>query len=172
MSKHPSKQKGARKQKRAWLAAIASLLLVWTCAGQLQDSLAQTPRPAQQQGTTTPPQQRPRRVGSIPAPTPNAPRATPTPAPQEVDEDEVVRVETQLVTVPVTVTDRTGRTLTNLRAENFALYEDGRPQRVANFIATDAPFEVALLLDTSGSTRAEVGLIRRAANAFIDALRP
>lgn len=84
----------------------------------------------------------------------------------------MVRVETQLVTVPVTVTDRTGRTLTNLRAENFVLYEDGRPQRVANFIATDAPFEVALLLDTSGSTRAEVGLIRRAANAFIDALRP
>ncbi|HEX9919704.1 MAG TPA: VWA domain-containing protein, partial [Pyrinomonadaceae bacterium] len=106
-------------------------------------------------------------------PAQQTPRATPTPAArEEVDEDDVVRVETQLVTVPVTVTDRAGRTLTNLRAENFALYEDGRPQRVSNFIATDAPFEVALLLDTSGSTRAEVGLIRRAANAFIDALRP
>ena len=163
MSKYPS------KQKRARLAAVASLLLLLTCAGQLRTSLSQTLLPAQDA-----PRQRPRRVGSTPPPAQQTPRATPTPAPaaEEVDEDDVVRVQTQLVTVPVTVTDHTGRTLTNLRAENFALYEDGRPQRVANFIATDAPFEVALLLDTSGSTRAEVGLIRRAANAFIDALRP
>jgi Ca-activated chloride channel family protein len=173
MSKHPSKQKHARRQKRAWLAVIAPLLLLWPCAGQLSHSRAQTSRPPQQQQQGAQPQQRPRRVGSTTAtPTMPAPRATPAPTPQEVDEDDVVRVETQLVTVPVTVTDRTGRTLTNLRAENFALYEDGRPQRIANFIATDAPFEVALLLDTSGSTRAEVGLIRRAANVFIEALRP
>lgn len=172
MPKHPSKQKRARR------AALASLILPLfvlfvAVVGQLAVSLAQT--------TQTPqaaPRQRPRRVGStLPPPTPAqvTPRptpATPPTAAEEVGEDDVVRVETQLVTVPVTVTDRTGRTLTNLRAENFALFEDGRPQRVANFIATDAPFEVALLLDTSGSTRAEVGLIRRAANVFIDALRP
>ncbi|HEV2799794.1 MAG TPA: VWA domain-containing protein [Pyrinomonadaceae bacterium] len=164
MSKHPSKQKRTRH------AAVVSLLLfVLSSAGLLANSAAQTPQPA--------PQQRPRRVNSTPptssaTPAPRTASPTPAPAVEEVDEDDVVRVETQLVTVPVTVTDRTGRTLTNLRAENFALYEDGRPQRVANFIATDAPFEVALLLDTSGSTRAEVGLIRRAANAFIDALRP
>ncbi|HZH29657.1 MAG TPA: VWA domain-containing protein [Pyrinomonadaceae bacterium] len=173
MLKHPSKQKHARRQKRAWLAALAPLFLLWPCAGQLSHSLAQASPPARQQQQGAQPQQRPRRVNSTTAPPAKvAPRATPAPTPQEVDEDEVVRVETQLVTVPVTVTDRTGRTLTNLRAENFALYEDGRPQRIANFIATDAPFEVALLLDTSGSTRAEVGLIRRAANAFIEALRP
>jgi VWFA-related protein len=161
MSKYSS------KQKRARLAAIVSLLALLPLAGELRISLAQTPPGAQ--GT---PQQRPRRVGANSPPAKAVPPAPPAAAPQEVDGDDVVRVETQLVTVPVTVTDRTGRTLTNLRAENFALYEDGRPQRVANFIATDAPFEVALLLDTSGSTRAEVGLIRRAANAFIDALRP
>ena len=151
-----------------------SMLLFLPGTGQLQISFSQTPRPAQQDA---PPQRRPRRVGSTtrattPPPAKDATRATPAPVAEEVDEDDVVRVETQLVTVPVTVTDRAGRTLTNLRAENFALYEDGRAQRVANFIATDAPFEVALLLDTSGSTRAEVGLIRRAANVFIDALRP
>jgi Ca-activated chloride channel family protein len=166
MSKNPS------KQKRPRLVAIAALLLLLLSGiVQLPTSRAQTPRAGQPQPQQ---QQRPRRVGSTQEtpPAKDAPRATTTPAVEEVDEDDVVRVETQLVTVPVTVTDRTGRTLTNLRAENFALYEDGRPQRVANFIATDAPFEVALLLDTSGSTRAEVGLIRRAANAFIEALRP
>ena len=70
------------------------------------------------------------------------------------------------------VTDASGRPVTGLRADNFQIYEDGRPQKIANFATTEAPFEVALLLDTSGSTRSEVGLIRRAALAFIEALRP
>jgi VWFA-related protein len=83
----------------------------------------------------------------------------------------VVRVETQLVTVPAVVTDRNGRPMTDLRAENFVVLEDGKEQRVTNFATTDAPFEIALLLDTSGSTRDELGLIRDAANAFINALR-
>jgi len=91
---------------------------------------------------------------------------------EEVDEGDVVRVETQLVTVPAVVTDRTGRPIPTLRQENFAVFEDGKPQRLTNFATTDAPFEIALLLDTSGSTREELGLIRDAANAFISALRP
>ena len=165
MSKYPS------KQKRARLAALVSLLSLSLHAGQLQVTFAQSPPPppsaTQPEGA---PRQRPRRVGST-TPGRETPRST-APAIEEVDDDDVVRVDTQLISVPVTVTDRTGRPLTNLRAENFALYEDGRPQRVTNFITSDAPFEVALLLDTSGSTRAEVGLIRRAANAFIEALRP
>jgi VWFA-related protein len=90
---------------------------------------------------------------------------------EEVDDNDVVRVETQLVSVPAIVTDADGRPVAGLRPENFVLYEDGRPQQIANFGTTDAPFEVALLLDTSGSTRADVALIRGAANAFIDSLR-
>lgn len=127
----------------------------------------------------TAPQQRPRRVNTKRPIQNGTPTATPAPrtdAPptiaEEVDEGDVVRVDTQLVPVPVVVRDRAGRPITGLRAENFAVYEDGRPQRVATFSTAAAPFEVALLLDTSGSTRAEVALIRRAANAFIEALRP
>jgi Ca-activated chloride channel family protein len=84
----------------------------------------------------------------------------------------VVRVDTQLVPVPVVVRDRDGLPVMGLTASDFQIYEDDRPQRVAAFATSDAPFEVALLLDTSGSTREEVGRIRRAALAFIDALRP
>ncbi|MGB8510916.1 MAG: VWA domain-containing protein [Pyrinomonadaceae bacterium] len=124
---------------------------------------------------STAPQERPRRVGAAPqiAP-PSKPSATPrkTAAGEEVGEDDVVRVDTQLVSVPAVVTDRTGKPLTNLRADNFTILEDGQPQKIANFATTEAPFEVALLLDTSGSTRAEVGLIRRAAQSFVEALRP
>ena len=119
--------------------------------------------------------QRPRRVSPAPTPPPT-PAGRPAPrkgaAGEEVDEDDVVRIETQLVSVPAIVTDRTGRPLTGLSAADFQIFEDGRPQKIANFSTTDAPFEVALLLDTSGSTRAEVGLIRAAARAFIEALRP
>jgi len=90
----------------------------------------------------------------------------------EVDEGDVVRVETQLVSVPAVVTNSAGRPLIGLRAENFLLFENGQQQKITNFATTDAPFEIALLLDTSGSTRVDVDLIRQAANAFIAALRP
>lgn len=120
--------------------------------------------------------QRPRRVS--PTPTPAEAAAPPkSPAPkasgvEEVDEGDVVRIETQLVSVPAVVTDRAGRPLTGLSASDFQIFEDGRPQKIANFSTTEAPFEVALLLDTSGSTREDVGLIRAAARAFVEALRP
>jgi VWFA-related protein len=90
----------------------------------------------------------------------------------EVDaDDEVVRIDTRLVTVPVAVIDRNGHAISGLRAENFALYEDGKLQRISNFATTDAPFEVALLLDTSGSTRADIDLIRNAAKLFVNSLK-
>ena len=122
--------------------------------------------------------QRPRRVGQpqpAPTPSPDSPQQRQKQAAQqgeEVDEGDVVRIETQLVSVPTVVTDRTGKPVSGLRADNFLVFEDGRPQKIANFATAEAPFEVALLLDTSGSTRAELGLIRRAALAFIEALRP
>jgi Ca-activated chloride channel homolog len=113
-------------------------------------------------------QQRPRRVGSEqqPAPTPKNVNAG-----DEVDEGDVVRVDTQLVSVPAVVTDGSGRPLSNLRQDNFQLFEDGKPQTITNFGTTQTPFEIALLLDTSGSTRDDVALIRQAANSFIESLR-
>ena len=115
--------------------------------------------------------QRPRRV------TNNTEQTTETQKPssgnsQEVDEGDVVRVDTQLVSVPAVVTDASGRPLSGLRPENFRLIEDGEPQTIANFGTTETPFEIALLLDTSGSTRDDVALIRAAANSFVEALRP
>lgn len=88
------------------------------------------------------------------------------------NEDEVIRIDTQLVDVPIIVTDKTGRPLVNLKQSNFIVHEDGKRQEVTEFAATSAPFEVALLLDTSGSTRADLPLIQRAAANFIASLRP
>ena len=114
-------------------------------------------------------QQRPRTVGA------NQNKSAPPTNQQtneEVGEGDVVRVETQLVTVPAVVTDKTGHPISSLKLENFAVLEDGKPQTLTNFSTTEAPFEIALLLDTSGSTRQELGLIRDAANEFLSALRP
>lgn len=150
---------GARLPLLAMAAALASLL---PCALKA----------ARAQGATEPAAQlRPRKAGAEAAPAVSlAPVRAGTR--EEVDDGDVVRVDTQIVSVPVVVTDGAGRALTGLRAEDFLLFEDGRPQKIASFETTEAPFEVALLLDTSGSTREEVGLIRRAAFAFIKALRP
>ena len=112
-------------------------------------------------------QQRPRTVGQG-----NSNSQQTNSSGEEVDEGDVLRVETQLVSVPAVVTDHNGHPIAGLRVDNFLVLEDGKPQRVANFATTETPFEIALLLDTSGSTRDDLGLIRDAANAFIDALRP
>ncbi|HEX3249437.1 MAG TPA: VWA domain-containing protein [Pyrinomonadaceae bacterium] len=117
------------------------------------------------QQITQQPTQRPRRV------TGND-QTTESKKPEEVDEGDVVRVDTQLVSVPAVVTDSAGHPLSGLKPENFRLIEDGQPQTIANFGTTETPFEIALLLDTSGSTRDDVALIRAAANSFIAALRP
>lgn len=87
-------------------------------------------------------------------------------------DDDVIRVDTQLVDVPVVVTDKSGKPILNLKQNNFIIYEDGKPQQIAEFAATSAPFEVALLLDTSGSTRSDLALIQRSAANFIASLRP
>src|SRR5688500_6140807 len=90
----------------------------------------------------------------------------------EEKDDDVIRIETQLVDVPIVVTDKSGKPILNLKQSNFIIYEDGKPQQIAEFAATSAPFEVALLLDTSGSTRGDLALIQRAAANFVASLRP
>ncbi len=92
--------------------------------------------------------------------------AKPTPV------EEIIRVDTELIDVPISVADITGKAILDLKISNFRLFEDGKPQEISDFSATTAPFEVALLLDTSGSTRAEIDLIKRAAQVFVDSLRP
>jgi Ca-activated chloride channel family protein len=118
------------------------------------------------QQITQQPTQRPRRVNGSERTT-EAKKDS-----DEVDEGDIVRVDTQLVSIPAVVTDSSGRPLAGLRPENFRITEDGQPQTIANFGTAETPFEIALLLDTSGSTRDDVALIRSAANSFIEALRP
>lgn len=91
---------------------------------------------------------------------------------QPSQEDEVIRVETNLVSIPVSVRDRKGRFITDLRQEDFQIFENGARQAIAHFAPIDQLFSVVLLIDTSGSTQIRLKDIRDSAIAFIEQLRP
>lgn len=99
---------------------------------------------------------------------------TPTPSPRidVIDDGEIIKVSTQLVSVPVRVMDRTGRFVGGLAREDFRVYEDGVEQEIAYFSNETAPFTVALVLDMSYSTTFKIADIQSAALAFINQLRP
>lgn len=89
--------------------------------------------------------------------------------------DDVVRVNTDLVVLNVTVTDKAGEYVPGLRLSDFKVYEDGKevPARViADFGVHEAPFASVVLLDTSGSMETRLSLGRSAAIRFLDGLRP
>jgi len=91
---------------------------------------------------------------------------------EEVSEGDVVRINTAFVTVPVSVLDRQGRFVPNLDKKDFKVFENGVEQPIAFFEPTEKPFTVALLLDTSASTRFHLWEIKEAAIAFAKQLRP
>ncbi|MGH9880723.1 MAG: VWA domain-containing protein [Pyrinomonadaceae bacterium] len=92
---------------------------------------------------------------------------------EEVSEGDVVRVDSQLVTLNISVIDRnTNRGLLGLSQPDFRLLEDGAEQRIVQFDSASAPFDLMLLIDLSGSTRDVVKLIRQAALRFVQAARP
>ena len=89
----------------------------------------------------------------------------------ETVEGDVIRFDTSLVTVPVTVLDRYGRYVPLLRRESFQVFENGLQQKIAYFATTDSPFSVVLLIDTSGSTQFRLDDIQKAAINFVDKLK-
>ena len=77
-----------------------------------------------------------------------------------------------MVSLPVVVTDREGRRITDLGKDDFHVFENGVLQEIAGFSATDEPVDVALLLDTSGSTERKLASIQNAAIDFVNQLHP
>jgi Ca-activated chloride channel homolog len=89
----------------------------------------------------------------------------------ETVEGDVIRTDTALVMVPVTVLDRNGRYIPLLKRENFRIMENGVEQKIAYFATTDSPFTVVLLIDTSGSTQFRLDEIQDAAITFVSKLK-
>jgi VWFA-related protein len=102
-----------------------------------------------------------------------APTAFGQTAPSQQDPQQpTIKIPTALVNVPVMVTDNYGRFATGLRRGDFTVREDGVPQKIEDFSSIEAPFSVALLIDTSHSTQNKLAAIRKAALTFIKQLLP
>lgn len=93
--------------------------------------------------------------------------------PQKKESDnQTIRVAVEMVSLPVVVTTREGKRITDLKKEDFQVFEDGVPQQITGFAATDEPVSVALALDTSGSTEEKLAMIQNEAIEFVNMLHP
>src|SRR2546421_3964817 len=108
------------------------------------------------------------KIEQLPPPPPvprYKPKPTPTPAPIEYD---VVRVTSNLVVVPVSVTDAQGQPVRDLKPGDFRIEEDGRPQEIAQLGNPEqVPLDIAILVDVSGSVVARFDFEQEAASRFL-----
>jgi Ca-activated chloride channel family protein len=90
-------------------------------------------------------------------------------------DDDVIRTNTELVVLNVTVSDKAGQYVKGLKASDFKVFEDGvevKPNMIASFSLQESPYAAVVLLDSSGSMEARFSLARSAAIRFLDGLRP
>ncbi len=94
------------------------------------------------------------------------------PVTKEEDDGEIIKVETNLVTLPVSVLDRDGRFISGLEQGDFQIFDNGVQQKVEYFQSVESPFTVILLIDVSPSTEYHIDEIHEAAIGFVNQLRP
>ena len=99
------------------------------------------------------------------------PAPEPTPPPEPKEDLDVITVTTTLVTVPLRVMNQNGNYVSDMRAEEFRVFEDDVEQQLAYFSPVASPFTVALMLDVSDSTKSSLHEIKEAAMVFINQLR-
>jgi len=97
----------------------------------------------------------------------------PKPAPPQVNRPQSnIRVDTDLVLVPVTVCDPLNRPVTGLEKEHFKIFDDRVEQAVTHFSMDDEPVAVGLVFDVSGSMGPKLARSRQAAAAFFRTANP
>jgi Ca-activated chloride channel family protein len=153
-------------RRRAWICAVAAVLCVavrvpWASGQDQEDPLnkVHTPPPA----TATP-------ASGAPAGA-EAPAVTGA-ASLKVRPGERIRLNVDMVLVPVTVTDPMNRLVTGLEKEDFQLYENGGEQNIATFAAEDAPVSIGIIFDLSGSMSTKLIRARESILQFIRTANP
>lgn len=84
----------------------------------------------------------------------------------------VFQTTSQMVLVPVTVTDRKAKTVEGLHAEDFSVFDNQLPQRIASFGVDDAPCSVGIILDVSGSMHQALTGAREMLRSFFTSSNP
>jgi VWFA-related protein len=88
----------------------------------------------------------------------------------EGNEEGALKLETHLVNLNVTATDRAGRAIPGLTRDDFSVCEDGVRQQISFFSTQQSPFNLVLLIDLSGSMKDEIDLIRETAIHFLEVI--
>jgi Ca-activated chloride channel homolog len=91
---------------------------------------------------------------------------------QDEPDDAPIKVDTLLYTIPFTVTDANGRHVSGLKKENFSIFQDGDQQEIDFFLDDQSATNIAILIDTSVSTKPVLKDIQKAARDFVKVLRP
>ena len=94
--------------------------------------------------------------------------ASPEKRTQEKPGSDKVQLDTQLVSLNISVTDPLGRLVTGLRKEHFEIYDDKVKQQIAHFTSIDAPLSIGIIYDVSGSMGSTIGRSFQALRRFIE----
>src|SRR5215204_4125998 len=162
-------------RRKLWMKTGVSLVLACACC-LLSSAFCPLPSASAQAGRRIPSSEPTKKkqeppTEAKPAETPRS-QTTEAEEEQEVDDGEAVKVETNLVTVPIIASDSGGRYIPDLKAEEFTVSEDNAEQKVAFFATVTEPFSVVLMIDTSASATVEkLRQVQEAAVYFTEQLR-
>lgn len=161
--KHNYRRENVRRTLASVLFGALFGLLSLNAIGQATRARQVLPPPPDQQQTKPTP---------TPKPTPTtASDQTQQQTKKEPEQDEVIRISSNLVVVPVAVTDAAGQPVRNLTAEDFRVEEEGHAQQLVTLgEAGKTPLELALLFDVSGSVRERFEFEQQAASRFLKAV--
>lgn len=167
-----------RSTSLAFVAAGAFVLglLVFAHGGQAQDArprrtnttttarqpaAQQKPAPTPTPGSTRPAQPRIRVLDE-------APPEMPDPVGAEISEGDTVKIDTNLVNLNVRVIDRFNRPISNIRQEDFKIYEDGVLQPIGFFSTEEVPISYGMAVDNSGSMRSQIDKVIEAGKILVN----
>jgi Ca-activated chloride channel family protein len=154
-------QASRRSSSRAWLVVCGCVLAMSYASGiSAQDNpldKVHVPPPA----TTTPGTGAPAGV--------DAPAAT---GAGKAKPGSLIRMNVDMVLVPITVTDPMNRLVTGLEQEDFQVYENNGEQKIRSFAAEDAPVSIGIIFDLSGSMTSKLIRARESILQFIKTANP
>jgi Ca-activated chloride channel homolog len=100
------------------------------------------------------------------------PSSTPPPPVIIPEEEDIIRVDTELVNLNVRVVDRNNRPINNLAQREFSIFEDGVQQSIEFFSQSEVPTNYSLVIDNSGSLRAQINDVIEASKIIVNTNRP
>jgi Ca-activated chloride channel homolog len=91
---------------------------------------------------------------------------------QSVSRPATFSTGTRMVLVPFTVTDHSGKTVPDLQAKDFDIFDDQTPEQIVSFAYEDAPCTIGLALDISGSMKSTLDFVKEGAHSFVRMANP